>query len=87
MKKFGDEKSPTILVLELSRVRMNAKEKIKHFNQRFLTLLNNILEYSRPQTNVLLEFYTTVLPSSIAIFIKRVAKNSLDKTMEETLEM
>jgi hypothetical protein len=66
---------------------MNAKEKIKEFNQRCMTLLNNIPEDSRPSTNVLLEFYPTSFPSSIAIFVKREAKNLLHETMQETLDV
>jgi hypothetical protein len=46
MKKFGDEKTPSTLVLDLSRVRMNAKEKIKYFNRIFMNFLNRILEDS-----------------------------------------
>lgn len=42
MTKFGEEKSPTTLVLDISRIKMDSKEKVKDFNQRFLTLLNNI---------------------------------------------
>ena len=42
MNNFGDDKTPAVLVLELSRIRMEAKEKVKYFNQRFLTLRNRI---------------------------------------------
>jgi hypothetical protein len=52
-----------------------------------MTLLNKILEDSRPPTNVLLELYTTSLPSSIAIFFKREYKNTLYETMQETLDV
>jgi hypothetical protein len=52
-----------------------------------MTFLNKKLEYSWPPTNVLLEFYTTSLPSSITIFVKREAKNTLDETIEETLDV
>jgi hypothetical protein len=60
---------------------MNPKEKIKYFNHRFMTFINRIPEDSCPPINVLLEFYTTALPFSIAIFVKREAKNTLDETM------
>jgi hypothetical protein len=87
MKKFGEDKTPTTLVLEFSRIKMNPKEKIKDFNQIFLTLMNKILEDSRPADNVIIEFYTTTLPSSIAIFVKRAGKNTLAETFEETLDV
>jgi hypothetical protein len=40
LEKFGDDKSPEVLVMELSSLKMNPKEKIKDFNQSFLTLKN-----------------------------------------------
>ena len=42
MNKFGDDKTPAVLVLELSRIHMETKEKVKDFNQWFLTLRNRI---------------------------------------------
>ena len=33
--KFEDDKTPAVLVSELSRIRMEPKEKVKDFNQRF----------------------------------------------------
>jgi hypothetical protein len=42
LEKFGDDKSPEVLVMELSSLKMNPKEKVKYFNQRFLTLKNLI---------------------------------------------
>ena len=40
LEKFGDNKSHEVLVMELSILKMNPKEKVKYFNQRFLTLKN-----------------------------------------------
>jgi hypothetical protein len=48
LEKFGDDKSPEVLVMELSSLKMNPKEKIKDFNQRFLTLKNRIPTDSMP---------------------------------------
>jgi hypothetical protein len=62
---------------------MNQKEKIKDFNQCFLTLMNMIPEDSMPSTNVLIEFYTTYVPLNIIIFVKRDGKNTLPETFEE----
>jgi hypothetical protein len=33
LEKFGDDKSPKVLVMELSSLKMNPKEKVKDFNQ------------------------------------------------------
>jgi hypothetical protein len=36
LEKFGDDKSPKVLVMEISILKMSTKEKVKDFNQRFL---------------------------------------------------
>jgi hypothetical protein len=40
LEKFGDNKPPEVLVMDLSSLKMNPKEKVKDFNQIFLTLKN-----------------------------------------------
>jgi hypothetical protein len=40
LEKFRDGKPPEVLVMDLSNLRMNPKEKVKDFNQIFLTLKN-----------------------------------------------
>jgi len=87
MKKFGEDKIPATLVLELSRIGMNPKQKIKVFNQIFLTLMNKIHIDSRLANNVIIEFYTIALPSPIPIFVKRVRKTTLAETFDETLDV
>jgi len=77
MKRFGEDKTSTTLVLELLRIKMTPKEKIKDFNQRFMKLMNKILKDSRPGDNVIIEFYTIALPTSIDIFFKRDGKTTL----------
>jgi hypothetical protein len=39
LRKFGENKMPTTLVLELSRIKMDSKELVNDYNQCFLTLL------------------------------------------------
>jgi len=87
MKNFGEDKTPITLVLELSRIKMTPKEKIKYFNQIFLTLMNKMPEYFIPTDIVIIWFYTISLPSSIFIFVKRDGKNTLVETFEETLNV
>jgi hypothetical protein len=53
---------------------MNPKEKIKYFNQNFMTLLNRIPEDSQPPTNVILEFYTTALLLQLLSLLKEQPK-------------
>jgi hypothetical protein len=40
LEKFRDGKPPEVLVMDLSSLKMNPKEKFKDFNQIFLTLKN-----------------------------------------------
>ena len=47
LEKFGEDKTPIVLVLELYRIRMDGKKKVKDFNQHFLSLSNKILAKSR----------------------------------------
>ena len=54
LEKFGDDKSPEVLVMEISSLRMNPKEKIKDFNQRFLTLKNRIPTDLMPTGNLII---------------------------------
>ena len=42
MAEFSNEESPKILPLELLGIRMNENEKVKDFNERFVSLLNRI---------------------------------------------
>lgn len=48
LEKYGEEKTPAILVLELSRMKVHDKKRVKDFNQRFNTLLSKIPQASQP---------------------------------------
>jgi len=85
--KFGDDKTPTKLVLELSRIKMDPKEKMKDFNQRFLTLENKISLTSRPTNDVIVELYMETLPPSMAMFVKSDEKPRLTKSFEEVIKV
>jgi hypothetical protein len=82
LEKFGDDKSLEVLVMELYRLRMNPKEKIKDFNQRFLTLKNRIPMDSMPAENLIIAYYTKALHQSIAIWVKRSKKSMLLEAFE-----
>lgn len=64
---------------------MNPKEKIKDFNQRFLTLRNKIPTAARPVEAVTIKFYTSALPLSMAMFVKRSKLENLEETFEEAI--
>lgn len=40
LQKFFDDKTPTMLLRELGSLKMEQKEKVKYFNQRFNCILN-----------------------------------------------
>ena len=77
LEKFREDKTPTILILEVSRIRMDGKEKIKDFNQHFLALMNKIHVESRPLEGVVVKFYTLSLPQMMEMFMKQTCKVTL----------
>ena len=85
--KFGYDKTPAILVSKLSRIRMDPKEKVKDFNQRFLTLRNRIPATSRPTEDVTVEFYTSTLPGKISMFVRQKAKLTVTEKFEEAIKV
>ena len=56
---------------------MEAKERIKDFNQRFLTLKNKIPVASQPPEDIIIENYTSDLPKYLGMFVKRAGKTTL----------
>jgi hypothetical protein len=66
---------------------MGPKEKIKYFKMIFLKLINKIPETSKPNLDIQIDFYSSTLPVSIAMFIKRANKNTLIEAMHEALEV
>jgi hypothetical protein len=87
LEKFRDDKSLEVLVMELSSLRMNPKEKIKDFNQIFLTLKNRIPTNLMPAENLIIAYYTKSLHQSIAIWVKRSKKAMLLEAFEEASQI
>ena len=87
LEKFGDGKPPEVLVMDLSNLKMNAKEKVKDFNQRFLTLKNRIPADSMPAESLVIAYYTKALHQSIAIWVKRSKKATLVESFEEATQI
>jgi hypothetical protein len=83
LEKFRDGKPPEILVMDPSSLRINPKEKVKYFNQRFLILKNWIPMDSMPTENLIIAYYTKALHQSIAIWVKRSKKATLLEAFEE----
>ena len=73
------------MFLELSGIRINEKEKVKYFNQRFITLLNRILV--KLFKAVQIEFYTVSLSPPIAMFVKNQEKQTLADNFMEAIKV
>jgi hypothetical protein len=87
LEKFGDGKPPEVLVMDIYNLKMNPKEKIKDFNQRFLTLKNRIPTDLMPAENLIIAYYTKDLHQSIAIWVKRSKKSTLLEAFEEASQI
>lgn len=66
---------------------MDGKEKVKDFNQRFLSLRNKILTESRPTKEVVTKFYNSVLPQTMAMFVKQAQKLTLQGNFAEAIKV
>ena len=69
---------------ELLSLGMENKEKVKYFNQRFASHLNNFSATINPVEETLIEYYTSALCPIIPMFFKRSVNPSLVETYEET---
>lgn len=87
LDKFGEDKTPVSLVLVLSRIRMDEKEKIKDFNQHFLSLRSKIPVESGPPEGVVIEFYTTSLQQIMAMFVNQAQKTTLQGNFAEAIRV
>lgn len=87
LDKFGDEKTPKALLLELSGLKMEIKEKVKNFNIRFNTLFNRIPATTRPTEEVLMEFYISALPIPTTMWVKRSNMQTLQGAINEAVKV
>ena len=66
---------------------MDGKEKIKDFNQRFLSLRNKIPVESRPPEGVVIEFYTSSLLQTMEILMKQTHKITLHDNFTKAIRI
>lgn len=85
LTKFGDDRSMTTLINDLSNLKAEPKEPIKDFKSRFNKLLNKIPATSKPSDEIQNEWYISSLPSNTTIFINRAAKPTLAENMKEVI--
>jgi hypothetical protein len=87
LEKFGDDKSSEVLVMKLSSLKMNPKEKVKEVNQIFLTLKKKIPTDSMPVESLIIAYYAKAFHNNIAIWVKRSKKNTLLEASEEASQI
>jgi hypothetical protein len=85
MAQFSDGQTSGILFLEISRIRINEKDKVKYFNQRFITLLNS--NSVNPAEVVQIEFYIVALLQTISMFVKNQEKKNLADNFVEAINV
>ena len=66
---------------------MDKKEKVQDFNQRFAAHLSNFSATTNPAEEILVEYYTSALCLSIAMFVKIGVKRSLVENYEEACKV
>ena len=56
LEKFTDDKTPTMLLKEFGSVKMEGKEKVKDFNQRFTHILNKFATDTKPHDSITIDY-------------------------------
>ena len=69
---------------ELLSLRMDKKDKVQYFIQRFTAHLNNLSVVIKPTEENLMEYFTSTLSLDITMFVKRSVKPSLIENYEES---
>ena len=82
LEKFVDDKTHAMLLRELGNLKMEHKEKVKDFNQRFNRILNRFPTEMKPHDSITINYYTSASTISIVQFVKRTAKTTLAKNYE-----
>jgi hypothetical protein len=73
--KFGEQKTIVSLYKELGAIKMEKREKLKDFNQHFITILTKFSVEIAPLQSLAIEYYTSSLIPSIGMFVKRDGKD------------
>ena len=82
--KFGSQRTTATLMKEFLDLRMDKKDKVQDFSQRFVSHLNNFSASIKLAKETLMEYYTSTLSPDIAMFVKMSVKPSLVETYEES---
>ena len=85
MAEFSDEEKPRILSLDLLGKQMNENEKVKDFNEIFISLLNRIpIKFVKA---IQIEYYIFALPPNIVMFVKTQKKRTLVDNFVEAIQV
>lgn len=85
LEKFVDDKNTTMLLKELESLKMEGKEKIKAFNQRFTCILKKFAANTKPHGSITIDYYTSALSTNIVQFVKRAMKPTLLENCKEAI--
>jgi hypothetical protein len=83
LDKFVEETATGALMTELFTSTMTPKERVKDFNQRFMTILNKFHPAVKPTQELQIEVYANALSTYVSKFVKRATKQTLVKNFEE----
>jgi hypothetical protein len=83
LDKFVEETTTGALMAELFIATMTPKERVKDFNQRFMTILNKFQPVEKLAQELQIKVYANALATSISTFVKRVTKKTLTENFEE----
>lgn len=67
---FSEDKTPSMLLMELSTIKCQKKEKVKYFNRLFSTILKKFPPNMALDDFITINYYTKALPRDIAVFLK-----------------
>lgn len=87
LEKFAKEKTLGMLVKELGSLKMELKGRVKDFNQRFNRILKKLTVETKSRDSVIVEYYTSTLPTSTVQFIKQTAKPTLLENFQEEIDV
>lgn len=82
---FVDDKTLAMPLKELGSLKMEGKEKVKDFKQRFTRILNKFAANTKPHDSIIVDYYMSILPNSITQFIKKATKPTLLESCEEAI--